>query len=102
MARPDADIQVWLVDDCDYVAARSAEEAVQYEIRNCHSLADGTPAPGADHCEVTDGPFDLTTKMHTGEGPGDPDSEEITFAEAIHRHRRDGGEFPCLLASTEY
>lgn len=99
MSRPFAEIKVWLIDDCDYIAAATAEEAIAYEIRECFTLADGTVDLG--HEITAEGPIDPTGKMYLGE-PGDADEEHITLAEAIYRHGQAGGTFPHLLASTEY
>jgi len=101
MPRPYADIKVWLVDDGAYVAARSAEDAINHVIRECFT-APNTGEVQLTHEIEAEGPIDLTRTMHTTDSPGAPDDEVITFAEAIYRHGQEGGTFPTILASTEY
>jgi hypothetical protein len=82
-----SEIKVWQIDDCDFVAAETLPAAIEW-----YESFTGVKADPDDAV-----PYSLDTKMHTGEGPHDPDSVETTFGEQIKVER----EFPCLLASTE-
>lgn len=85
-------MKVWKLDDCDFVAAETLDEAIKW-----YEGYTGVKVDSDDASEAS-----LETVMNTTEGPHDPDNERITFAEAIERERRlESGSFPCLLASTE-
>lgn len=80
-------ISVWKLDDCDYVAAESQQEAVAWY----------TNLTGVEVEDVE--AANLNMKGHTGEGPDDPDSEFISFAEMIRRAQEAGQEFPMILGT---
>lgn len=85
-------LSVFLIDDCVWVAAKSAAEALAWY------RADGL-------CEPSDAPeveeMELDSKMTWGE-PGDPEAEKVTLAESIQRHHAEGVTFPNAIAWTDY
>lgn len=85
-------MKVWRLDDCDFVAAETLDEAIKWY--------EGYTGNKVDPHDARESSLD--TIMNTTEGPHDPDNERITFAEAIERESRlESGSFPRILASTE-
>lgn len=85
------ELRLFLFDDCDWVAARSRGEAVDWYA--------STTGIQQDELEVDEVSRDGV--MVWGE-PGDDGAELVTFAEAIRRHHAEGVKFPEIVASTEF
>lgn len=78
-------IRVWLLGDCEFVAARSLEEALDwYEGET-----------GVDPVELDPEEYDLTATMLDDEPP---QGKEVTFAEEIARMQSAGEPFPAIIA----
>jgi hypothetical protein len=86
-----AALRVFLMDDCEWIAAPSRAAAIDwYTNERCIK-------PEDLECEEVD----LAGTMTWGE-PGDEDAETVTFAESIKRHAESGVTFPETIASTDW
>lgn len=91
-------LRIYQVSDCDWVAARSAEEARSYATENIveEPIEDGYPR------ELTDDEMD--TLKHLGEEGERRRWDKIpSFREELMEMVKDPAiKFPCHFASTEY
>jgi hypothetical protein len=87
VAASSEEIRVWMMDDCDYIAARTGEEAREWY---------GKFLTGVEVEEVTEVGDDLEFK----EGDAHDESlPTVTAREAIDRRIANGESFPCYLCT---
>ena len=79
-------MQVWKFDDCDYVAAKTLEDAKAW-----YDEQYGPPV--GDERMIEEEPLEQT--MREGQGLG---ALEITLAERIAKLQAAGQTFPCVIA----
>lgn len=86
-------IKVYALNDCDWWAASSLEEAI----------ADWKAETGLTDDELDD-PHELTDAEMDRYKLIDEDNSEKkeTFREALNREIAEGANFPCFFATTEY
>lgn len=85
----DAPWRVWLLNDCDYIAARSLPEALAWYLNWT-----GVDAGNDPHCEPEEA--DLGETFWTDENRKDL---QTTFAAAIAEETADGSTEPFYLAT---
>lgn len=97
-------IKIFAVNDCDWVAARSAEEALEFYMRDTRNDRATSLGYSDDDPEAATAlPDELTPEdMHrlkflSDDGPG----TRITFREQLDRLIAAGQQFPVHFASTE-
>lgn len=83
-------MRVFQFDECEWVVARTREEAVAFYIEHTGIQS--------DELEVEED--SLETTMVWGDSPST--DEHVTFAEAIRRHHSAGTKFPEIIAGTDY
>lgn len=84
-------MKVFKMNDCDWVAAESLEQAKKFALDD----------PGTeieDPRELTDA--DMLRLKHSGDDGVEYDPP-ITFKEELERNIADGVEFPCIFATSE-
>lgn len=81
--------RVWLLGDCDYIAARSLPEALAWYLDWT-----GVDAGNDPHCKPEEA--DLDTLFWTDE---DRKDERISFAQAIAEETADGSNTPFYVAT---
>ena len=93
----EGEIKVFQMNDCDWMAARSLEEAVDDYKKNYvgddEHLID-------DPCELSDEAMNRLLYTRT-EDDGDPVGK-VSFRQQLNLMIAEGQEFPCFFASTEY
>lgn len=82
-------IRAWQVCEEDIIAARTAEDAIAYAMREL----------GADRSDLYDPPDEIDLNGTMQADAEDASKGRITYAQAIAEVTTS---FPCLLASTEY
>ena len=88
-------IKVYRMNDYDWVAASSLEEAIKWYAEDCELPED----------EACDDPYELTEhslKEHTFYEEWPEKDHPITFYDRLNNIVSEGCKFPCLFASTEY
>ena len=88
-------IKIFSMNDCDWVAARSLEEAKKY-YREKHWSGDDSDQT------VFDDPHELDGSAMNRLQFSDDDGSKRTFAAQLALLIAQGQEFPCFFASTEY
>jgi hypothetical protein len=102
-----ADIKIFAMNDCDWYAAATPEEAKRYMAENLsYESVEAMYADGViegEPCELSDADLDRLKFKDLGEDDSyDPDGEEQTFRARLAEMVAAGDEFPCFFASTEY
>lgn len=80
-------MRVWKFDDCDYVAAKSLEEAVHW-----YDEQFGAPLGGEREIEE----YGIDTEMAADES-GQGDGRRMTFQKRIEELRAEGETFPAVI-----
>lgn len=102
-----ADIKIFAMNECDWYAAATPEEAKRGLAENMgyesvKAMYEDWAIEGEPH-ELSDWDLDrLRVKCEAEDGGYDPDGEEQTFRARLAEMVADGEEFPCFFASTEF
>jgi SpoVK/Ycf46/Vps4 family AAA+-type ATPase len=83
------------MDDCDWYAAASKEDAIAAYIEQVGEFDD------SDMYQLSDEQLDRLEYTDADENEN-PTGEKRTFREQLAREVAAGTQFPCLFASTEY
>lgn len=81
-------LRVWLVDDCDYVAAATLEGALEW-----YDLEVGAPLGGPRIVEEV--AHSVTMQLPRGQG-----EITVTLRQRIEQLRSDGASFPAIIAES--
>lgn len=96
-------IKVFAMNDCDWYAARSLDEAKASYARTVHS---DNYDVAEDKDGIFDDPYELTAeqmdRLRFWGDADEPSKTPITFREQLSKMVADGDSFPCFFASTEY
>jgi hypothetical protein len=99
----EATIKVFEVNDCDWVAAATLEDAMAFYAKECFAgnRAEAFPDGEEEVAEVTDEAMNRL-KFRDDEFHDDDKATIRTFREELQRRIDAGDKFPQFFASTEY
>jgi len=87
-------MKIFSMNDCDWVAAETLEDAKAFYLRDCWS--------GVEDEGTFDDPHEVPAdKMQTMIFHSD-EHGDLTFQQELDRQIANGGKFPAFFASTEY
>jgi len=89
-------IKIFKLNDCDWFAAETLEEAIECAKRECGYDADSFDDP----YELGDDDLDRLQFQFTDDD--DKPLETMSFRDALAKRIADGEQFPYLFASTEH
>ncbi len=92
-------IKVFKVGECDWIAAENPKDALKHWQETMGYSDDDIEIDGYEAEELS--PDEMTTFMHHGDD-GERRNNPISFKEELENNLKEGVEFPCLFATTEY